>query len=74
MNGISYEDTIADLSAQAIRQREALEHIVARCDAVNYPPDLVVDIAALACQGLGQPPPHGRGAPREPHYSGGARA
>jgi hypothetical protein len=65
MNGMSYDDTIADLSAQARRQREALEHIVARCDAVNYPPDLVVDIAALACQGLGQPPA-GRAAAREP--------
>jgi hypothetical protein len=68
MNGMSYDDTIADLRAQARRQRDALEHIVARCDAVNYPPDLVVDIAALACQGLGQPPP-GRGAPREPQQS-----
>jgi hypothetical protein len=72
MNGMSYDDTIADLSAQARRQRDALEHIVARCDAVNYPPDLVVDIAALACEGLGQPPP-GRGAARDPH-SGEARA
>ena len=65
MNGMSYDDTVADLRAQARRQREALEHIVARCDAVNYPPDLVVDIAALACQGLDQPPP-GRASAREP--------
>lgn len=67
MNGMSYDDTIADLRAQARRQREALEHIVARCDAVNYPPDLVVDIAALACHGLGQPP--GAAAAREPQQS-----
>lgn len=72
MKSMSYDDTIADLRAQARRQREALEHIVARCDAVNYPPDLVVDIGALACQGLGQPPP-GPTAAREPRQ-GEARA
>jgi len=57
MSGMSYDDTIADLRAQARRQREALEHIVERCEAVNYPPDLVVDIATLARRGLGQAPP-----------------
>lgn len=58
MSGMSYEDdVIASLKAQASRQQEALERIAARCDAVNYPPDLVVEIAALAQGGLRQAPP-----------------
>jgi len=66
MSGMSYEDDIiAGLRAQANRQQEALERIAERCDAVNYPPDLVVDIAALARQGLDQPPP-GRAPARSP--------
>lgn len=54
MSGMSNDDTIAELRAQVRRQREALEQIVERCDAVNYPPDLVVDIGTLARRGLGQ--------------------
>jgi hypothetical protein len=62
MSGMSYDDSLADLRGQALRQREALQQIVDRCEAVNYPPDLVVEIATLARRGLGQPP-SGRGAP-----------
>jgi hypothetical protein len=55
MSAMSHEDdVIANLKAQASQQREALERIAARCDAVNYPPDLVVEIAALAQGGLRQ--------------------
>ena len=55
MSGTSHDDDIiANLKAQASRQQEALERISARCDAVNYPPDLVVEIAALAQGGLSQ--------------------
>jgi hypothetical protein len=60
MSGMSYEhDVIANLEALASRQQEALERIAARCDAVNYPPDLVVEIAALAHGGLLQDAPKG---------------
>jgi hypothetical protein len=55
MSGMSRDDDIiANLKAQASRQQDALERICARCDAVNYPPDLVVEIAALAQGGLHQ--------------------
>ena len=64
MSGMSDEDdVIANLKAQASRQQEALERIAARCEAVNYPPDLVVDIAVLAKRGLRHAQP--AGAPRE---------
>jgi hypothetical protein len=64
MNGMSDDDdVIANLKAQASRQQQALERIAARCDAVNYPPDLVVDIAVLAKRGLREAAPSG--APRE---------
>src|SRR5258708_66923 len=64
MSGMSLDDDIiANLKAQASRQQDALERISARCDAVNYPPDLVVEIAALAQGGLRQAAP-GR-PPRE---------
>jgi hypothetical protein len=65
MTGISYDDVLAGLRAQASRQQAALEQIAERCDAVNYPPDLVVDIATLARQGLGEGQP-GRTAARQP--------
>jgi hypothetical protein len=64
MSGMSYDDdNIANLKAQASRQQEALKQIAARCHAVNYPPDLVVEIAALAQGALRQAAP-GR-PPRE---------
>jgi hypothetical protein len=64
MSGMSDDNVIANLKAQAIQQQEALERIAARCGAVNYPPDLVVEIAALARGGQREPvrgpPPAGR--------------
>jgi len=48
MSGMSQDDDIANLKAQASQQQDALKQIAARCGAVNYPPDLVVEIAALA--------------------------
>jgi hypothetical protein len=63
MSGMSQDDDIANLKAQASRQQDALKQIAARCCAVNYPPDLVVEIAALAQGALRQAAP--AGAPRE---------
>jgi hypothetical protein len=64
MSRMSHEDDIvANLKAQASRQQDALERIAERCDAVNYPPDLVVEIAALAQRGLRHAAP--ANAPRE---------
>jgi hypothetical protein len=57
------DDVIANLKAQASRQQDALERIAARCDAVNYPPDLVVEIGTLAQRGLRQAAPGS--SPRE---------
>jgi hypothetical protein len=60
MSGMSRDDDIAHLKAQASQQQDALKQIAARCSAVNYPPDLVVEIAALAQGALRQAaPPQG---------------
>jgi hypothetical protein len=67
----SRDDDIANLKAQASRQQDALKQIAARCRAVNYPPDLVVEIAALAQGALPQAGPGP--APRAPPQ-GDARA
>jgi hypothetical protein len=56
----SRDDDIAHLKAQASRQQDALKQIAARCCAVNYPPDLVVEIAALAQGALRQAAPSPR--------------
>src|SRR5258708_6093416 len=64
MSGMSRdEDIIATLKAKASRQRDARERFSGRCDGVNYPPDLVAEIAPLAQGGLRQAAP-GR-PPRE---------
>jgi hypothetical protein len=59
MSGMSQDDDIAHLKAQASQQQDALKQIAARCGAVNYPPDLVVEIAALAQGALRQAAPVG---------------